>query len=79
MLKYALSAIYANLINLIHASKQSACKQTHRTFAAVTRGTCCNLKMLSRCYLIYLTKTFGSIKKIFGRVKNTIQAKTLVD
>ena len=35
--------------------------------------------MLSRIYLIYLTKTFGSINKIFGRVKKTIQAKTLVD
>ena len=75
---YALSAIYANLINLIHASKQSACKQIHR-FAAVTRGACCNLKMRSRSYLIYLTKTFSSINKIFGRVKKTIQAKTLVD
>ena len=71
---YALSAVYANLINLIHASKQSACKQTHRQFAAVTRGACCNLKMLSRCYLIYLTKTFGSLNKIFGRVTKTIQA-----
>ena len=79
MLKYALSAIYANLINLIHASKQSACKQTHRKFVAITRGTCCNLKMLSRRYLIHLTKTFGSIKKLFGRVKKTIPAKTLVD
>ena len=68
---YALSAVYANLINLTHASKQNACKQTHRQFAAVTRGACCNLKMLSRCYLIYLTKTFGSINKIFGRVKQT--------
>ena len=76
---YALSAFYANLINLIHASKQNACKQAHRQFAAVTRDVCCNLKMLSRCYLIYLTKTFGSINKIFGRVKKTIQAKTLVD
>ena len=75
---YALSAIYANLINLIHASKQSACKQIHR-FAAVTRDACCNLKMRSRSYLIYLTKTFSSINKIFGRVKKTIQAKTLVD
>ena len=35
--------------------------------------------MLSRSYLIDLTKTFGSINKIFGRVKKTIQAKTLVD
>ena len=35
--------------------------------------------MLSRSYLIYLTKTFGSINKIFGRVKKTIQAKTLVN
>ena len=70
---YALSAIYANLINLIHASKQSACKQIHR-FAVVTRGACCNLKMLSRSYLIYLTKTFASINKIFGRVRKTIQA-----
>ena len=82
---YALSAVYTNIINLIHASKQSACKQTHRKFAAVTCGACCNLKvflcnkMLSRSYLIYLTKTFGSINKIFGRVKKTIQAKTLVD
>ena len=65
--------------------KQSACKQTHRKFAAVTCGACCNLKvflrnkMLSRSYLIYLTKTFGSVNKIFGRVKKTIQAKTLVD
>ena len=75
---YALSAIYANLINLIHARKQSACKQIHR-FAAVTGGAWCNLKMLSRSYLIYLTKTFGSINKIFGRVKKIIQAKTLVD
>ena len=46
---------------------------------------CCNLKiflrnkMLSRSYLIYLTKTFGSINKIFGRVKKTIQTKTLVN
>ena len=32
---YALSAVYANLINLIHASKQSACRQTHTQFAAV--------------------------------------------
>ena len=32
-----------------------------------------------KCSLIYLTKTFGSINKIFGRVKKTIQAKTLVD
>ena len=71
----ALSAIYANLI---HASKQSACKQIHR-FSAVTRGACCNLKILSRSYLIHLTKTFGSINKIFGRVEKTIQAKTLVD
>ena len=62
----------------MYASKQSACKQIHR-FAAVTRGACCNLKMLSRSYLIYLTKTFGSINKIFGRVKKTIQAKTLID
>ena len=31
--------------------------------------------MLSRSYLIYLTKTFGSINKILGRVKKTIQAK----
>ena len=76
---YALSAVYANLINLIHASKQNACKQTHRQFAAVTPGARCNLKMLSRCYLIYLTKTFGSINKIFGRVKKTIQGPTLVD
>ena len=73
-----MSVIYANLINLNHASEQSAFKQIHR-FAAVTRGACCNLKMLSRSYLIYLTKTFGSIDKIFGRVKRTIQAKTLVD
>ena len=36
-------------------------------------------KMLSRSYLLYLTKTFGPINKIFGRVKKTIQAKTLVD
>ena len=35
--------------------------------------------MLSPSYLIYLTKTFGSINKIFGRVKKTNQAKTLVD
>ena len=42
---YALSAVYANIINLIHASKQSACKQTDRKFAAVTRGACCNLKI----------------------------------
>ena len=35
--------------------------------------------MLSRSYLIYLTKTFGSINKIFSRVKKTIQSKTLVD
>ena len=35
--------------------------------------------MRSRRYLIYLTKTFGSINKIVGRVKKTIQAKTLVD
>ena len=82
---YAPSAVYTNLINLIHASKQSACKQTHRKFAAVTCVACCNLniflrnKMLSRSYLIYLTKTFGSINKIFGRVKKTIQAKTLVN
>ena len=61
----------------MHASKQSARKQTHRRFTAVTRG---NLKiflrnkMLSRSYLIYLTKTFGSINKIFGKVKETIQA-----
>ena len=46
---------------------------------------CCNLKiflrnkMLSRSYLIYLTKTFDSINKIFGRVKKTIQEKTLVN
>ena len=73
---YALSAVYANLINLIHASKENACKRTHRQFAAVTRGACCNLKMPSRCYLIYLTKTFSSINKIFGRVKKTIQANT---
>ena len=82
---YALSAIYANVINLIHASKQCACKQIHR-FAAVTRGACCNLKMLSRSYLIYLTKTFASINKIFVRDKKTIQTnefrwlnKNLVD
>ena len=75
---YALSAIYANLINLIHASKQSACKQIHR-FAAVTRGVFYNLKMLSRSYLIYLTKIFASINKILSRVKKTIQAKNLVD
>ena len=35
--------------------------------------------MLSRSYLIYLTKIFGSINKIFGRIKKTIQAKTSVD
>ena len=35
--------------------------------------------MISRSYLIYLTKTFGSINKIFGSVKKTIQAKTLVN
>ena len=46
---------------------------------------CCNLKiflrskMLSRSYLIYSTKTFGSINKIFGGVKETIQARTLVN
>ena len=34
--------------------------------------------MLSRSYFIYLTKKFGWINKIFGRVKKTIQAKTLV-
>ena len=46
---YALSAAYANLINLIHASKQSACKQTHRKIAAVTRGACyCKLKIFLR-------------------------------
>ena len=67
---HALSTIYANLISLIHASRQSACKQIHR-FAAVNRGACCNPKMLSRSYLIYLTKTFGSINKIFGRVNFT--------
>ena len=55
-------------------------KQTHRKFAAVTRRACYNLKIflrnkiLSRSYLIYLTKTFGSMNKIFGRVKKTIQA-----
>ena len=46
---------------------------------------CCNLKiflrnkMLSRSYFIYLTKAFGSINKIFGGIKKTIQAKTLVN
>ena len=35
--------------------------------------------MLSRRYFIYLTKIFGSVNKIFGRIKKTIQAKTLVD
>ena len=60
--------------------KQRACKQTHKKIAAVTHhGACYNLKMLSRSYLIYLTKTFGSVNKIFGRAKKTIQAKTLVD
>ena len=75
---YALWAVYAIIINVIHASKQRARKQTHRKFVAVTRGACCNLKiclrneMLSRSYLIYLTKTFGSINKIFDKVKKTI-------
>ena len=46
---------------------------------------CCNLKfflrnkVLFRSYLIYLNKTFGSINKIFSRVKKTIQAKNWVD
>ena len=69
----------AHKLSTIYVCKQRACKQTHRKIAAVTRGACYNLKMLSRNYLIYLTKTFGLINKIFGRVKKTIQAKTLVD
>ena len=73
---YALSAVYANLINLIHASKQSARKQTLRKFSGVTRGACYNPKiflrnkMFSRSYLIYLNKTFGSINKIFDCQEN---------
>ena len=35
--------------------------------------------MLFQSYLIYLTNTFGSINKIFCKVKETIQPKTLVD
>ena len=66
-------------LSTIYVCKQRACKQTHRKITAVTCGACYNLKMLSRSYLIYLTKTFGSINKIFGRVRKTIQAKTLVD
>ena len=69
----------AHKLSTIYVCKQRACKQTHRKIAAVTRGACYNLKMLSRSYLIYLTKTFGSINKIFGRVKKPIQAKTLID
>ena len=69
----------AHKLLTIYVCKQRACKETHRKITAVTRGACYNLKMLSRSYLIYLTKTFGSINKIFGRVKKTIQAKTLVD
>ena len=44
------------------------------------KGACCNLKIflrnkiLIRSYLIYLTKTFGSINKIFSKVEKTIQA-----
>ena len=68
-----------NLINLIHASKQSSCKQTHRKFSAETCDACCNLKIFLRNKMPYLTKTFGSMNKIFGRVNKTIQAKTLVD
>ena len=66
----------AHKLSTIYVCK---CKQTHRKIAAVTRGACYNLKMLSRSYLIHLTKTFGLINKIFGRLKKTIQAKTLVD
>ena len=57
---YAPSAVNANLINLVYASKQSAREQTHRKFSALTRSACCNLniflriKMLSRSYLIYI-------------------------
>ena len=69
----------AHKLSTICVCKQRACKQTHRKIAAVTRSACYNLKMLSQSYLIYLTKTFSSVNKIFGRVKKTIQAKTLVD
>ena len=54
---YVLSAIYANLVNLIHASKQSARKQTHRKFAAVTRGACCKLKQIFPVIKFYFEVT----------------------